>query len=64
MKTTRRQFLQKSAGTAGALAVSRNILIEPEQRFEQMRADESRAARHQPSPALSADGLRARQCSA
>src|SRR5246127_1611326 len=30
MKTTRRQFLQKSAGTAGALAVSRNILIEPE----------------------------------
>src|SRR5246127_1719501 len=30
MKTTRRQFLQKSASTAGALAVSRNILIEPE----------------------------------
>src|SRR5260370_17436953 len=30
MKTTRRQFLQKSAGTAGALAISRNILIEPE----------------------------------
>jgi len=30
MKTTRRQFLQKSAGTAGALAVSRNILIESE----------------------------------
>jgi len=30
MKTTRRQFLQKSAGTAGALAVSRNILIEAE----------------------------------
>src|SRR5260370_42260781 len=30
MKTTRRQFLQKSAGTAGALAVSRNILIEPD----------------------------------
>src|ERR1700747_1599096 len=30
MKTTRRQFLRKSAGTAGALAVSRNILIEPE----------------------------------
>ena len=29
MKTTRRQFLQKTAGTAGALAVSRNILIEP-----------------------------------
>ena len=30
MKTTRRQFLQKTAGTAGALAVSRNILLEPE----------------------------------
>jgi len=30
MKTTRRRFLQKTAGTAGALAVSRNILIEPE----------------------------------
>src|SRR5205814_2171918 len=30
MKTTRRHFLQKTAGTAGALAVSRNILIEPE----------------------------------
>src|SRR6266852_1005497 len=30
MKTTRRQFLQKSAGTAGALAVSHNILIEPD----------------------------------
>jgi predicted dehydrogenase len=30
MKTTRRQFLQKTAGTAGALAVSRKILIEPE----------------------------------
>jgi predicted dehydrogenase len=30
MKTTRRQFLQKTAGTAGALAVSRNVLIEPE----------------------------------
>src|SRR6266404_4909069 len=30
MKTTRRQFLQKTAGTAGALAVSRNILIEHE----------------------------------
>jgi predicted homoserine dehydrogenase-like protein len=30
MKTTRRQFLQKSAGTAGALAVSRNMLIEGE----------------------------------
>src|SRR5262249_6810840 len=30
MKTTRRQFLQKTAGTAGALAVSRNALIEPE----------------------------------
>src|SRR5947208_14832643 len=29
MKTTRRQFLQKTAGTAGALAVSRNILIDP-----------------------------------
>ncbi len=28
MKTTRRQFLQKTAGTAGALAISRNILIE------------------------------------
>ena len=30
MKSTRRQFLQKTAGTAGALAVSRNILIEAE----------------------------------
>src|SRR5256884_4094491 len=30
MKTTRRHFLQKTAGTAGALAISRNILIEPE----------------------------------
>ena len=30
MKTTRRQFLQKTAGTAGALAVSRNILLESE----------------------------------
>jgi predicted dehydrogenase len=30
MKTTRRQFLHKTAGTAGALAVSHNILIEPE----------------------------------
>src|SRR5438045_6501248 len=30
MKTTRRQFLQKAAGTAGALAISRTILIEPE----------------------------------
>src|SRR5258705_12908388 len=30
MKTTRRQFLQKTAATAGALAVSRNILIEAE----------------------------------
>ncbi len=30
MKTTRRQFLQKTAGTAGALAVSRNILLQPE----------------------------------
>src|SRR5499425_2661236 len=30
MKTTRRQFLHKTAGTAGALAVSRSILIEPE----------------------------------
>src|SRR5260221_346131 len=30
MKTTRRQFLQKTAGTAGALAISRNILIEHE----------------------------------
>jgi predicted dehydrogenase len=30
MKTSRRQFLQKTAQTAGALAVSRNILIEPE----------------------------------
>jgi len=30
MKTTRRQFLHKTAGTAGALVVSRNILIEPE----------------------------------
>ncbi len=30
MKTTRRQFLQKTAGTAGALAVSSNILLEPE----------------------------------
>src|SRR5215469_18578556 len=30
MNTTRRQFLQKTAGTAGALAVSRNVLIEPE----------------------------------
>jgi predicted dehydrogenase len=29
MKTGRRQFLQKTAQTAGALAVSRNILIEP-----------------------------------
>jgi predicted homoserine dehydrogenase-like protein len=29
MKTTRRQFLQKTAGTAGALAVSRNALIDP-----------------------------------
>ena len=29
MKTTRRQFLQKTAGTAGALAVSRNIILEP-----------------------------------
>jgi predicted dehydrogenase len=27
---SRRQFLQKTAGTAGALAVSRNILLEPE----------------------------------
>ena len=30
MRTTRRQFLQKTAGTAGALAVSRNMLLEPE----------------------------------
>jgi predicted dehydrogenase len=30
MKTTRRQFLHKTAGTAGALAVSCNFLIEPE----------------------------------
>jgi predicted dehydrogenase len=30
MKTTRRQFIQKTAGTAGALAVSRDILLEPE----------------------------------
>src|SRR6201993_3000451 len=30
MKTTRRQFLHKTAGTAGALTVSRNMLIEPE----------------------------------
>jgi len=30
MKTTRRQFLQKTAGTAGALAVSHRVLIEPE----------------------------------
>jgi predicted dehydrogenase len=30
MKTSRRQFLQKTAGTAGALAVSRNVLIEGE----------------------------------
>src|SRR5205085_5877736 len=30
MKTTRRQFLQKTAGTEGALAISRTILIEPE----------------------------------
>jgi predicted dehydrogenase len=30
MKTTRRQFLHQTAGTAGALAVSRNFLIEPE----------------------------------
>jgi len=30
MKTTRRQFLQKTAGTAGALAVSRKVMIEGE----------------------------------
>src|SRR5215475_10968594 len=30
MKSSRRQFLQRTAQTAGALAVSRNILIEPE----------------------------------
>ena len=30
MKTNRRQFLQKTAGTAGAMAISRRILIEPE----------------------------------
>src|SRR5438045_3875709 len=30
MKTTRRHFLQKTAGAAGWLAVFRNILIEPE----------------------------------
>jgi len=29
MKTTRRRFLQRTAGTAGAFAVSRNVLIEP-----------------------------------
>ena len=29
MKTTRRRFLQRTAGTAGAFAVSRHILIEP-----------------------------------
>src|SRR5215813_13800710 len=30
MKTTRRRFLQKAAGTAGALAVSRNVLLDEE----------------------------------
>ncbi len=30
MKTTRRRFLQKAAGTAGALAISRNVLLEAE----------------------------------
>ena len=29
MKTTRREFLSQTAGTAGALAVSRDILLEP-----------------------------------
>jgi hypothetical protein len=30
MKTTRRQFLQKTAGTTGALVVARNVMLEPE----------------------------------
>jgi hypothetical protein len=30
MKTTRRQFLQKTAGTAGALAVSPKFLVNPD----------------------------------
>jgi predicted dehydrogenase len=30
MKTTRRQFLQKTAGTTGALVVARTVMLEPE----------------------------------